>query len=168
MIKRLCTGCNQEKPLDSDHFTKDKYDPTGFTYRCKICRGKAHKEWCLKNPEKVKEINHLNRDKRKQFYKSPEGIISSRRAHLKRVFGISLEEYNIMSEKQNHICAICGKPEMNNKNKVLCVDHNHKTGAVRQLLCGLCNSGLGAFRDDKTLLTKAIKYLKYHESNLAS
>lgn len=165
MKTRLCTGCGIDKPLNSQHFTKDKHDPTGFTYRCKICRAKAHKEWSLKNPNKIKEINLKNRTKRKQFYKSPEGIESSRRAHLKRVFGISLEDYNEMSKKQNHVCAICGKPEMNNKNKVLCVDHNHETGAIRQLLCGLCNSGLGAFRDDKTLLETAIKYLQTHESH---
>ena len=140
-------------------------NPTGFTYRCKSCRAKAHKEWSVKNPEKIREINLKNREKRKQFYKSPEGVESSRKAHLKRVFGISLEQYDEMSKKQKHKCAICGKPEMNNKNKVLCVDHNHKTGAIRQLLCGLCNSGLGAFKDDKKLLKKAIKYLKKHESN---
>lgn len=165
METRLCTGCGQIKPLDSQHFTKDKHDPSGFTYRCKMCRAKAHREWSLKNPEKVKEINLKNREKRKQFYKSPEGVKSSRRAHLKRLFGISLEEYEKMSEKQNHVCAICGRPEMNNKNKVLCVDHNHETGEIRQLLCGACNSGLGHFKDDKILLEKAIKYLKLHESN---
>ena len=69
-MKRLCTGCNQEKPLDSDHFTKDKHDKSGFTYRCKICRGKAHKEWSLKNPEKVKALNEKNKDVRKAYVKS--------------------------------------------------------------------------------------------------
>lgn len=166
METRLCTGCGTEKPLDSQHFVKDKHDSTGFTYRCKVCRTRHHKDWCLKNPDKVKEINLKNRQKRKQFYRSPEGIESSRKAHLKRVFGISLDDYNKISEEQDHVCAICGKSEMNNKNKVLCVDHDHKTGAIRQLLCGLCNSGLGAFRDDKTLLKKAIKYLKKHDPNI--
>lgn len=68
-----------------------------------------------------------------------------------------------MSENQNHICLICGKPEMNNKNKVLCVDHNHKNNKIRGLLCGLCNTGMGNFLDDKQLLNNAIKYLEKYE-----
>lgn len=52
---------------------------------------------------------------------------------------------------------------MNNINKVLCVDHNHKTGEIRGLLCGLCNSGIGHFKDKIKLLKKAIKYLENYE-----
>lgn len=165
MEKRLCTGCNQEKPLDSQHFTKDKYDPTGFTYKCKVCRAKAHKEWALKNPEKIKEINFKSRDKRKQFYSSPEGVISSRKAHLKRKYGITLDEFNKMLKKQDGKCAICGGTETRDKHKVMAVDHDHKTGKIRQLLCFKCNSALGNFNDDIQVLKKAIKYLKKHESD---
>lgn len=66
-----------------------------------------------------------------------------------RAYNISLEDYERMSLEQNHKCAICGNPEMNNKNKVLCVDHDHTTGKIRSLLCGSCNTGLGSFKDNK-------------------
>ena len=63
-----------------------------------------------------------------------------------------------MLEAQDGVCAICGKtPQQNIKR--LYVDHDHETGDVRGLLCQQCNIGLGAFRDDKAVLHKAIKYL---------
>jgi hypothetical protein len=163
LTHRHCTGCDTTKEITE--FTKDKYDETGYTYRCKKCRAEVSLKWNKANPEKVKEANLKNREKRKAFYSSPEGVLSSRRAHLKRMFGLSLEDYDIMSEKQNHQCAICGRPEMNNKNKVLCVDHNHTTGEIRALLCGLCNSGLGKFLENKQLLMNAIKYIETYESS---
>jgi hypothetical protein len=163
MQTRTCTKCGQEKPLTNEFFTKDKYDKTGFTYRCSKCRNQQSYEWNRANKDKVKAANLKNKQKRKDFYSSPEGIESSRRTHLKRMYGITLEEYNVMSEKQDHKCVICGGTEMNNKNKVLCVDHNHTTGEIRGLLCGLCNSGLGKFKDNKQLLLNAIKYLEKYE-----
>lgn len=158
-MKRLCAKCKIPKELNADNFSRDKYDKTGFTYQCKVCRAVKQKEWVLKNPHKAKEANDKNKVKRKEFYDSPEGILSSRRAHLKRNFNLTLDEYNSMLDSQNGKCMICGGTEMNNKNKVLCVDHDHKTGKIRGLLCGLCNSGLGKFRDNKQFLENAIKYL---------
>ena len=70
-----------------------------------------------------------------------------------------------MLTEQHGVCAICDKPETSlnlKKTKVrnLAVDHCHKTGKVRALLCMNCNTGLVAFRDDTDMLTRAIAYLK--------
>lgn len=62
-------------------------------------------------------------------------------------------------EKQNGCCAICGKSEKDNGQR-LAIDHNHSTHQVRALLCKHCNTGLGAFKDDEVLMSKAIEYLK--------
>ena len=168
MLKK-CTGCGEEKPATLEYFTKDNHNKLGLTAKCNKCRSEKQKAWMRQNPEKVKQANLKHREKRKDFYNSPEGILSSRRAHLKRMYGISLEDYDKMSEEQNHKCQICGKTEMNYRNKVLCVDHNHSTGKVRGLLCGLCNSGLGKFLENKQYMLNAIKYLeKYEESSLIS
>lgn len=163
LIERHCNGCNTTKPISE--FSKDRWRKAGFTFKCKICRAKQTKNWVKNNPEKVKEANFKSKEKRKNFYSSEEGILSSRKAHLKRMYDITIEQYNEMSEAQNHKCMICGGTEMNYKNKVLCVDHNHATGKVRGLLCGLCNSGLGKFKENKQLLLNTIKYLEKYESD---
>jgi hypothetical protein len=84
-----------------------------------------------------------------------------RAQNLKNNFGITLEIYEQMDQAQKGVCAICGKYPP--KKKCLCVDHNHKTGKVRGLLCNLCNAALGGFKDNIELLTAAIAYLHAHD-----
>lgn len=96
------------------------------------------KAWKKRNPEKVKE--------------------HSKRASLKRLYGISLETYNEMFADQEGFCAICDKHASEEKY-ALCVDHDHNTGVIRGLLCLNCNTALGKFRDDADLLRAALKYL---------
>jgi hypothetical protein len=84
---------------------------------------------------------------------------------LKRHYGIGIAVYNEMLVAQNGCCDICGKAESNEiKGKVvsLAVDHDHKTGAVRALLCSACNTALGLFNDDRALLDAAMAYLDRH------
>lgn len=83
--------------------------------------------------------------------------ISKRDESLKRDFGISEKQYLDMLEIQGGVCAICGKKET---SRNLAVDHDHKTGLVRGLLCQKCNTGLGLLSDSLTMLEKAIKYLR--------
>ena len=82
---------------------------------------------------------------------------------LQRKYGIDLEFYRYLLEKQNGVCALCGKPETTIRHgKIigLAVDHDHVTGKVRGLLCRKCNVSLGFFGDDIERLEKAIAYLK--------
>lgn len=81
---------------------------------------------------------------------------SSRRFHLKRAYGISLEQFNQLKAFQKERCAICGDVFGEN----CYVDHCHTTGAVRGLLCPSCNSGLGLFSDNLSRLKKAANYLQ--------
>lgn len=80
-------------------------------------------------------------------------------ARLKRTYGITLEEYNALHSKQDGRCKICNQPETA-RNRSLAVDHDHKTGKVRGLLCGKCNMALGKFQDDERILASAIAYLQ--------
>ncbi len=85
--------------------------------------------------------------------------------HLKRKFKISFNQYKHMMEEQNNLCAICNEPEksicyQSKKTFFLSVDHCHKTGKIRKLLCNKCNVGLGSFKDDANILLSAIEYLK--------
>jgi len=160
---RKCCKCLEIKLLTKDYFTVDKCDKTGFTYSCKICRRIKQKEWKLNNPEKIKALNDKNAAKRKLFYDSPEGKISSRRAHLKRMYNITLEEYTLKLKEQNNKCKICCSENSFDRYGVLAVDHCHTTGNIRGLLCYKCNVGLGNFNDNQELLKKAINYLEQYK-----
>ena len=103
--------------------------------------------WEAANREK---LNARMRDYRKLH---PEKV---KAANLSR-YGISLEEFLAMSEAQNHACAIC------KKQKALCVDHCHKTGKVRELLCHGCNKVLGHSDECQKTLRESARYLKRHE-----
>jgi len=86
------------------------------------------------------------------------------RMDAQRKYGITGAQYNALFEEQKHKCAICGSAETARSQKTksvmkLAIDHCHKTGKVRGLLCSSCNQGLGRFKDDVDLLRKAIDYL---------
>lgn len=83
--------------------------------------------------------------------------------YYKRCYNITIEDYLDMAEKQNYLCAICGRPNIflqEHHAGTLVVDHDHRTGNVRGLLCHNCNRGLGLFSDDSTVLKTAINYLE--------
>jgi hypothetical protein len=78
-------------------------------------------------------------------------------------YGCSELEYEKLLKKQNGVCAICGS-ENGHYSKYglkckLAVDHDHKTGNIRGLLCNLCNRGLGLFKDSISSLQNAAHYL---------
>lgn len=89
--------------------------------------------------------------------------IKNRRKQLRK-YNLSADDYNLLYEKQNGVCAICEKPEIAKNNvsvtRLLSIDHDHKTGKVRGLLCVKCNIVLGHVNDDIGLLKKLIEYLR--------
>ena len=93
----------------------------------------------------IKCSNELNRQK-----------ISQRTRQTR--YGISEVEYNELFKEQEGKCAICGLHQSNQK-RGMSVDHDHKTGQIRGLLCNNCNRCLGLLHDDPTLLRKAEEYL---------
>jgi hypothetical protein len=78
---------------------------------------------------------------------------------LKQKFGINRDQYEVMLNQQNGVCAICNEYEIV-PNRSLSVDHDHNTGKVRGLLCSNCNPGIGKFKEKIELLEKAVEYLK--------
>ena len=101
----------------------------------------------------------------KKYLKSEKGQRTRREYAYKRSYNISIEEYEDLLNKQGGICLICKKKEKQERkythkyNKELDVDHNHKTGKVRGLLCQKCNRGLGCFNDNPKLIKNAYNYL---------
>jgi hypothetical protein len=87
---------------------------------------------------------------------------------LQRRFGIGVEQYQSMLDSQGGVCAICKRSDnvidrRTGKPRALAVDHCHRAGHVRKLLCQGCNQGLGNFRDSPELLRAAAAYLENRE-----
>ena len=83
----------------------------------------------------------------------------SRERHLQQNYGLSTDGYNNMFICQGGCCAICGTHQSQYK-QALFVDHNHKTGQVRELLCPRCNYIVGWLEDD--MADFAAAYIKAH------
>jgi len=101
--------------------------------------------------------------------KTPTTSKKIRAGKLKSKYGMTLDEYDKLFEAQNGVCAICGKPEIwKHQGGAVCrlaVDHSHKSGKVRGLLCHHCNLLLGNAKDSIQILKSATKYLKKKEGD---
>ncbi|MBN1183458.1 MAG: endonuclease VII domain-containing protein [Bacteroidales bacterium] len=133
---------------------------------------KKSKERYADNKENRKEYQkkyyHSNiekeRKRSRQYHAlhQEEHKIRCRKNDLKRKYSITLEQYNKLYGEQNGCCKICGRHSSKFKNG-LAVDHNHRTGKIRGLLCNYCNRGLGKFSDSLEKLEKAVEYLKNND-----
>lgn len=92
--------------------------------------------------------------------RDPKHLRQKRSRALRRRYGISLVDYERMLQEQRGLCRICCKVPT---GRGLVVDHNHKTGKVRGLLCWRCNYGLGWFHDEAQWFHAACEYLKEGE-----
>lgn len=147
-MTKLCPNCKKDLPL-SEFNKANRRD--GYQTYCRICHNKMQRDKYNSDPmAKVKR--QLRAGRRKE--KNPE---AQRRAELKRLYGITLEDYVEMFVKQKEVCAICSQKCPTKKS--LSVDHDHNTGKVRGLLCNRCNRALGMFQDNPELLIKAASYL---------
>ena len=141
---KICTQCKQNKTLSSFYSRKDS---TKYQNKCKQCMDSNFKEYYNKNKSKI------------LTQQQTESKFKRRDQELKRRYGISLDEYNLLLEGQNKQCAIC-KINISSSSHL---DHCHKTKKVRGILCQHCNQGLGQFKDNHLLLQKAIDYLKTNQ-----
>ena len=107
------------------------------------------RQYRLENKEKIKEFNHKYRLENKDKLTNKQ---------LKYSYGVTLEQYNEMLNKQSGSCAICGRHQSESKKR-LHIDHNHSTGQVRALLCYRCNAGIGLLDEDINRLDMAKLYL---------
>lgn len=85
-----------------------------------------------------------------------------RHSDLRRKFGISVDDFEHMKMEQGGKCAICGK--IPKEKHGLGVDHDHRNGVIRKLLCPKCNAMLGMANDKIEILQIAIDYLKAHQT----
>ena len=123
-----------------------------------------------RNSEKCKITRAIYKksDKRKATRKralhSPAGVLNTKKVKLRRRYGVTLEEIELKKKAQNNVCYICGNSEYRiniNTGKIreLSVDHNHKTGQVRDMLCSICNLTIGYAKESSDRLRKCADYL---------
>lgn len=100
-----------------------------------------------------------------KYHTDPAFKARRNRERVVAKYGLTKKEYGGLLEKQEYACAICKTPHIDENGKRLFIDHNHSIGmeAVRGLLCGQCNLGLGAFKDSPSVLRAAAKYLEKTE-----
>ena len=144
---RVCPKCNRTL-LVSDFYkniqTKDKLDSS-----CKPCQKEYVRDWQKKNKDRFNSYQREWRHRNKEKY----GLTSKYSKVLKK-YGLSREEYDKLLA-QTH-CTICNA-DLTERKPAL--DHCHRTGRLRGILCGQCNRGLGLFYDNPETLKKAAEYL---------
>ena len=161
---KTCKLCGEAKPYDDFYRMAQMRD--GYRNECKACNLAAKAERHRENPdparERARDWNRANHDRYKatqqRYRESGKKKISDRKSHLKRTYGLTIEQYDAMLEAQAGVCAICGKPPRN--GYVLHVDHDHETGAIRGLLHFTCNNLLGDAEDDARVLRAAAEYVE--------
>lgn len=144
---KKCSRCALLKD-DSEFYNKHS--------ACKKCVLQRQKEKYL-NDSTFRERRAAENTARQKA--NPERC---RDATRKCRYGITRQQYDMLLESQNGVCAICTNPETKKiKGKVcnLHVDHDHETNEIRGLLCGKCNLGIGAFNDDVHIMQRAIEYI---------
>jgi hypothetical protein len=102
------------------------------------------------------------RENQRRMRSTPEGKARQRAGHLKRKYGITLEEYDTLLQHQGGGCAICRRKPRPDAS--LHLDHDHQTGRMRGILCFRCNNGLGDFDDDASLLQQAVAYVVSYQA----
>jgi hypothetical protein len=135
-FEKICPNCKKNKCYGD--FYKDKSKVDGKSSWCKECLIKKN---------------------------GPTYKLKMRQNSLKKNYNITLEDYDRMLDEQQGLCAMCGRPETTSNQysiKRLSVDHNHKTGKVRALLCSTCNVKLGVV-EDEDFMKKVQKYLKGYD-----
>lgn len=137
--EKRCSRCKEVKPIGE--FTKDKSCKDGKRVYCRLCWNEYKREWIKEHPKQHRETR--------------------RKRQLMSKYGITPTDYNDLLQSQNNVCAVCGQPCPTGNH--LAVDHDHKTGKMRGLLCVNCNMALGYVQDDPDLLRKLADYLENHK-----
>ncbi len=146
--RKRCGCCKGFFPLDDFSIVRQRGKAPRRHACCKRCKRARAAAWSKKHP--VRHGRNCRKEKLKQNY------------------GLTLAAYQALFDAQGGLCAICGRLEkarksLDNKNPaLLCVDHDHATGQVRQLLCRCCNVGLGKFDDNPEFMRRAAAYVEKH------
>src|SRR5437762_2483969 len=122
-------------------------------------RKEYRRAYYAKNKTRIRALHRGYYEAHKDYWRGKTRGYA-RTAQLKK-YGLTYAAYDAILADQHGVCAICQRPERPRKEKPmrLAVDHHHKTGKVRGLLCRSCNTAI-AILDDADLLAKAAAYIR--------
>lgn len=143
---KTCRRCKESKQVAAYYLKAGR--PNSST--CIPCTGELKREKWAQDPD------FYRRQNRESYRKDPNKY---RRYDLKKTYGITVAEYQALFSGQSGRCRICERHQLE-FNKALAVDHCHKTGAIRGLLCSACNCALGLLKDDITRARALVAYLQ--------
>ena len=147
METKICTQCKLNKSISEFYFC----NPGRQRTQCRKCLIKKISKWKNNNTKLVRAT-------RIKYNRLHPGVIKKNGIkHKLKKFGLTEILFNELKKKQNNLCRICKK--LNIRGRELAIDHDHKTGKVRGLLCTNCNLTLGLIKDDIEILNKMIVYL---------
>lgn len=165
--EKRCNHCNEVRPMSAFPKYSSK-DPRRqhLIYRpeCNVCVNAKRRAKAKLHPEKNREYHRLKAERlRNDPVRSHNRRMSRLNNNRQRKFNLSFEAFTLLLEQQGGVCAICGKAEKvkmpDGKPRALAVDHDHKTGEIRGLLCFRCNTWLGMF-EAETYITSVHAYLE--------
>ena len=160
--QKHCTKCDTYLPLSE--FRKDRTRLDGLYPWCKSC-WRSYTGTRKREPAKRLSKAEYDRNRRDRLKAQPGHHKSWRNNYLWTKYRMTPDEYDQLLSEQNGLCAICQLPQVD--GRAMAVDHDHQCcpgsnscgTCIRGLLCNLCNTAIGAFRDDTKLIEKAITYL---------
>ena len=156
---KRCKKCGLTKPFDD--FYREKACADGYRPECKSCNLAGRKAKYREDPKKeiarVRAWQQRNREHVNEYHKRyrAQHRDELREGHLRRTYGLTIDEYERLVDAQGGGCAICGDGPLDGQS--LHVDHSGQI--VRGALCVRCNNGLGQFKDEPDLLTRAADYV---------
>lgn len=153
MGMKHCRRCDQTKPLTEYH--RDSGATDGHTSYCKECQLKKSRQWYADNTERARASGRARWSGRSE---------RGRNYLLQKKYGITLDDYRAMLDRQGGVCAICGGLDRTQDGRAMPVDHCHRTGKVRGILCSHCNRAVGLLGDDPEVITRAASYLRSGQS----
>ena len=166
LIEKKCPKCGKIYPATAEYFFRHSKKKDGLNSWCKKCNSNACRKYMRTEKGKTIRRKYHQSEKgktcQKKYAATVNGQQKRRDNFLRSRYNFTLARYNQLFEQQNGRCAICRKPETASNRfgvRVLAVDHDHKTGRVRGLLCQKCNHALGLLNDSEFLVSNMYFYL---------
>ena len=156
-----CTVCAKTKPQSEFQMgrLRKRTGTRAPISKCRSCEYERTETWRKRNlhhrAQKIRALREKHPTRDTEYFR-------------RSMYGLTREDYDQMLKDQHYLCAICKQPEpehiknRRDKRGGFCVDHCHKTGKVRAILCHSCNIGIGKFRDDPAFVRAAAEYLEAH------